>query len=771
MAANRFSDLQPALGNLDDAPLGRDPGFISLRWRLVVPLYALILTLAMIAAYVAASTLTRAGREGQDWQMQFAARGAQDGMQALYDRAVNTATRISYVGGVAEAAQAGDSDALLRLLEPEALVANLDALIVVDAFGHEVLGLQRVALNASVDYAVSTGDDLGDQPLVRAMLDTQRSGAAAVLRTAEGYQLSVAWPLARDGALVGQVIVGTRLERALLDLRGSSLTQTALFNPKSGALMQATFRAREGVAEALAITANQASQAIAAPGAGALPVQAARIGEYAYQAAYLPLRLGSDVAGVLGLYVPVSLPYAADLGSQFLGLVMASIAGVIVVAVYALVARLAGRVSHVTHTAEALARGDMAARTQFPATDEIGELGRTLDVYADRVQHRQDSLRAMLRRQRRENARMTAIFEAMPEGVIVQDDDGRVLFVNDRARALLAANPDRLAGSNLSRLTALVTDVLGPALAPGIYTLGEPQRFVLDGRMLSVQAAAILSISGKRIGTVLVLRDISEQVQREQVREELLRKLARDVQEPLLEMVNLRSVVEAADSPLQHFAQEVVRNTVRLQRLVVQLRDLSDLGPEEVEVGQQPLPVEGLLNGLAEEWRPAVTASGLTLVVAIEDAEMFVLGDERRLRWALGNLLDNALKYTLPGGMIRLGARRANTRSAEISVRDSGVGIQPRDLPHVFTRFYRGSPFKPDGTLLRVPGMGQGLFISQRVVEAHGGTLHLDSQPGRGTQVVCGLPLTAPVAMSFEFDLGRDPGGVNPDHDRRHLEA
>jgi len=100
--------------------------------------------------------------------------------------------------------------------------------------------------------------------------------------------------------------------------------------------------------------------------------------------------------------------------------------------------------------------------------------------------------------------------------------------------------------------------------------------------------------------------------------------------------------------------------------------------------------------------------------------------------------------------MIRLGARRADARSAEISVRDSGVGIQPRDLPHVFTRFYRGSPFKPDGTLLRVPGMGQGLFISQRVIEAHGGTLHLDSQPGRGTQVVCSLPLTAPVTMSFE---------------------
>jgi signal transduction histidine kinase len=205
-----------------------------------------------------------------------------------------------------------------------------------------------------------------------------------------------------------------------------------------------------------------------------------------------------------------------------------------------------------------------------------------------------------------------------------------------------------------------------------------------------------------------------------------------------------------ADSPLHRFAQEVVRNTVRLQRLVVQLRDLSDLGPEEVEVGQQPLPVDGLLNGLAGEWRPAATASGLTLAVDIADSEMYVLGDERRLRWALGNLLDNALKYGLPDGVITLSARRVDSSSAEIAVQDTGVGVQPRDLPHVFTRFYRGSPYKPDGTLLRVPGMGQGLFISQRVIEAHGGAIRLDSQPGRGTRVVCNLPLTAPVTMSLE---------------------
>ncbi len=74
----------------------------------------------------------------------------------------------------------------------------------------------------------------------------------------------------------------------------------------------------------------------------------------------------------------------------------------------------------------------------------------------------------------------------------------------------------------------------------------------------------------------------------------------------------------------------------------------------------------------------------------------------------LGNLLDNAVKYSLPGGRISLAARRLDEGTAQIVLKDSGVGILPRDMPYLFTRFYRGTPFRADGSLLHVPGMGQG---------------------------------------------------------------
>jgi hypothetical protein len=85
------------------------------------------------------------------------------------------------------------------------------------------------------------------------------------------------------------------------------------------------------------------------------------------------------------------------------------------------------------------------------------------------------------------------------------------------------------------------------------------------------------------------------------------------------------------------------------------------------------------------------------------------------------------------------------------------VGIAPDDLPHVFTRFYRGKPITRTGQVLQTPGTGQGLFIARRVIEAHGGTVKLASAVGQGTQVVFTLPLTASVTLSLEREPEREP--------------
>jgi signal transduction histidine kinase len=151
----------------------------------------------------------------------------------------------------------------------------------------------------------------------------------------------------------------------------------------------------------------------------------------------------------------------------------------------------------------------------------------------------------------------------------------------------------------------------------------------------------------------------------------------------------------------------------------------------------------------ANEWRQIAQAGNLTLHVIIERKGLYILGDERRLRWALGSIVDNAIKYTPPGGALTLEIQEESGEMGRLRVRDNGAGISRDDLPHVFTRFFRGTPVTKSGRVIHVPGMGQGLTIARQIFEAHGGGIRIKSNQNVGTAVYMSLPLTS----GEQFDL------------------
>jgi signal transduction histidine kinase len=152
---------------------------------------------------------------------------------------------------------------------------------------------------------------------------------------------------------------------------------------------------------------------------------------------------------------------------------------------------------------------------------------------------------------------------------------------------------------------------------------------------------------------------------------------------------------------------------------------------------------------LSNEWRQVAQAANLSLDVVIEQRGLFVLGDERRLRWALGNLVDNAIKYTPPGGAVTLEIRGEVNGMAHLRLRDNGVGIHIDELPHMFVRFFRGEPVTKEGRAIHVPGTGQGLSITKQIIEMHGGNIRLKSTQWVGTAAYVALPLTSPVSLEI----------------------
>jgi two-component system phosphate regulon sensor histidine kinase PhoR len=171
----------------------------------------------------------------------------------------------------------------------------------------------------------------------------------------------------------------------------------------------------------------------------------------------------------------------------------------------------------------------------------------------------------------------------------------------------------------------------------------------------------------------------------------------------------------------------------RLQRLVAGLLDLSRIESGQAALRREPVDLAALLRGCAEVVAHRAEEAGVTLDLALPTDLQPVTGDADRLEQVVANLLDNALRYTPAGGRITLAARM-DSGTVAVSVADTGRGIPPEALPHLFERFYTADPARTG------QGAGLGLAIAREIVHAHGGELTVVSTPGAGSIFTIHLP-------------------------------
>ncbi len=716
--------------------------FISLRWRFISPLFLAVLVVAVGGAYFLARNISGGVRVSQENVLLQSTRAVAGRAAQLYDLHRIEAQRVAFTIGVREAVIEQDTAVLETILKSLARMNDFDVIIVTDVTGREIIGLQEVELNGEISYALSVGTDLTQQSIVRDVIDEAYVGATEFMRTPGGIMLHTAVPIMEDHEFVGMVLVGQALGDVLHELKGSAVADLTLYGP-DGNLLQTTFDvgySRDSL-EVGEVVFNQALLATRE-----LPIRGFLIDNVPFQAAYLPFNFGPNTLGVVGTFMPDHIPFMTATGRQLTALFVAVLAGMAVVVAFLGINRVANRADRVARAAGALAIGQETTRTRMQPTDEIAAIGFALDQYADHVQQQQDLLRQVLRRRRRRTNHLHLVLESMPDGVVVQALDGRVMMMNEQARLLLGSQRV-FRNSGLHELAAIVSQSLGPALAPGLYALGDPHRLHLDERVINAQAAAVMSLSDHRLGTVVLLRDITETVQVERERDVMLQRLMRDVQMPLAALGRMGG--GSGSDMVRVFAREVSRQAIALQRMIIDMRELDDVNVLSVQRHQRPLNLETLVWSVANEWRQVARANDLRMHVIIEQKGLFILGDEKRLHWALGNVLDNAVKYTPVGGALTLEIRPEANGMANLRICDNGVGIAKEEHQYIFTRFYRGTPRTQGGEIIRVPGMGQGLYVTKQVVESHGGVLHLKSLPGVGTAVYLSLPQTSPVAMEL----------------------
>jgi signal transduction histidine kinase len=297
----------------------------------------------------------------------------------------------------------------------------------------------------------------------------------------------------------------------------------------------------------------------------------------------------------------------------------------------------------------------------------------------------------------------------------------------------------------------------------GEITLGEAQRVDVNNRIIAAQLAIVADARGERLGTVLMLRDVTRDALSDRLKDQFVTQMSHELRTPLTAIKGMSEVLLESRQdrpPNRKFLEAISRNVAVLDRMIVELLDISEIGAGSFAVRQNPVNLPELVFDVIQGHQIGLEKAELHLGVMVTNRErLIVTGDDRRLQWAIGHLIDNSIKYTEPGGEIVIRMGRVRDKHILLEVSDTGVGISPRDLPHVFERFYRGEARTPLGKVIDPRGLGQGLFVARAVAEAHGGYLSVASAVGEGSTFTFALPL--------EKDMRRElppmPAGPNGD--------
>lgn len=367
---------------------------------------------------------------------------------------------------------------------------------------------------------------------------------------------------------------------------------------------------------------------------------------------------------------------------------------------------------------ERLAGGDLKARVDEDAgPDEFRQLGKSFNAMAGDLEEANEKLEA-------ERRRLAVTVQSLGDGLLIVDDEGLVASANPRALRLVpevrVGHPPEVGGLALPAVDEAV----------GVEILLEH-----DGRTLAVTAAR-LEEGHDGGGVVWTLRDATERARLERLKSEFVATASHELRSPLTSIkgfVELLRAGEGLDERQREFLDIVLVSTNRLVDLVNDLLDIARLEAGRVEVHRRPVEVAEVLDDVVTLLRGRIQTKDQHVVVEVAPDTPRVLADATRLRQMLTNLVTNAHLYTDEGGTLTLRAGK-HAAGVRIEVADTGRGMDPAELEHVFERFSRGAG--STGT----PGTGLGLSIVKSLVDLHGGTIDVASTPGAGTVFAITLP-------------------------------
>jgi two-component system phosphate regulon sensor histidine kinase PhoR len=382
----------------------------------------------------------------------------------------------------------------------------------------------------------------------------------------------------------------------------------------------------------------------------------------------------------------------------------------------------ARRSSHMLRTLTRTARAIAAVDPTLRATDQVGSVGPALEQVATSVSSAIHQLGQRL-------DRLNGILAGMEEGVLILDRDGRCELINPALREMLALAADVVGESAAETIRHAELNEVLDAARRGNSIKREIAVGGAKVRRIHVRAAPLATEPGS---VYAVFVDISEMRHLETVRRDFVANVSHELRTPV---TSIRSAAEtlvtaATNDPaaVGTFVDIIGRNAERLHELVDDLLDLSRIESREFRLSFEDLDLAEAFAQVISLFGEQAAKRGVTLRGALPDQAPRARADRRALEHILGNLVDNAIKYSGAGSSVRLAAEKDGAM-VRIEVADDGIGVDEQHLPRLFERFYRVDT----GRSRHLGGTGLGLSIVKHLVESMGGQVNVTSQAGHGT--------------------------------------
>jgi two-component system phosphate regulon sensor histidine kinase PhoR len=346
--------------------------------------------------------------------------------------------------------------------------------------------------------------------------------------------------------------------------------------------------------------------------------------------------------------------------------------------------------------------------------------------------------RQLLERAEQAEAMIFKLLQTAPDALIALDDGHNIKFVNEAARLALQGTGERFIGKPLRDLLPDVVERLSPDVARD-SVVPLPDVNVGD----QVFSPTLRTVpAGKAFSTIISLRDVTERRRLDARRLDFYSVVAHDLRSPLYTLtLRTQLLLNGKHGELAPgLRADLTKMDANLQSLVEMINDFLDLARMEnaaPELHRDEIDLGALLVETMDNLRPQLEARDLSWTNDMAAAPAQVFGDPRRLQQVLTNLISNAVKFTADHGTITTCVARREG-DIEVSVADNGRGIPAQNLPTLFQRYARAT-----GEHDHTPGTGLGLMIVREIVEAHGGSVGVESTVGRGSRFWFRVPCAA----------------------------